>query len=198
MARTYVRIKLGHDGTGIPRPIVPPPDVPSAQADGQASRGKLPSYPPHPQPRCARPGTPKYGAPAFRSGMEIDATTKVNPRGVGGCAALTFVVPDLVRTPLAGDDGMNNDFPPRFPWDHDRPTVDGARQEAATPPSPRPRVPHHTRVAPSEWSRFTRRQAGVGSPHLIGTEAPIRRPKPSGSPRKLRLFRRLAGTLHHQ
>jgi hypothetical protein len=38
----------------------------------------------------------------FKSGIKLQPTTKVNPQGVGGCAALTFVVSNLVRTLWGG------------------------------------------------------------------------------------------------
>ncbi len=61
---------------------------------------KLPAAP----PTALRAAGDPYVRRARRSGpvKELQATTKVNPQGVGGFAALTFVVPNLVRTRQAG------------------------------------------------------------------------------------------------
>lgn len=128
--------------------------------------------------------------------MEVDATTKVNPQGVGGCAALTFVGPDLVRTPLAGDDGMNSNLDACSPRGTD------AQQQTTRLGRPRrlrvpqPGAPPLTAAPNPPSGLLTSRQTGlICTSHWDGS--PISRPPPE-SPANSSNSRRPVTAVHHQ
>jgi hypothetical protein len=70
-----------------------------AHADGNTETAKLPAAPPT---ALRAAGDPEVRRARCSGPDKIEGTTKVNPQGVGGFAALTFVVSDLVRTPMGG------------------------------------------------------------------------------------------------